>query len=228
MIRQRALLVLPLIWLAIASCDHAEQLDFVIEDGDHTVGHLSMRLHPIAADSATQIIETETRLDLRAEGKTLDLHREERLEIDPRTGLARSIVRRTKLGDLELVGQLHVVADTVRVISLRGDRLRVAHSPDLVLEDGLHYRFLLAGLASVAPDSAWRYRGVDLDQGKLVDVVARRVGSDTLSVAGGSAITEVIDLRYPALDAGRRLWIDPADGRLIQSVGGDGMTLRRR
>ena len=228
MIGRRAWLGLPLIILAVAGCDRVEQLDFVIEDGDRTVGRLSMRLYPIAADSTTQVIETETRLDLRAEGKTLDLHREERLEIDPRTGLAHAIVRRTKLGDLELVGQLHVEADTVRLIGLRGDRLRVAHAPDLFLEDGLHYRFLLTGLASVAPDSGWRYRGVDLDQGVLMDVVARRVGSDTLPVTGGSVTAEVVDLHYPALTAKRRLWIDPADGRLLQSVGADGLTLRLR
>jgi len=228
LILQRALLVLPLILLAVAGCDRVEQLDFVIEDGDRTVGHLSMRLHPVAADGTTQVIETETRLDLRAEGKTLDLHREEHLEIDPRTGLAHTIIRRTKLGDLELVGQLHADADTVRLISLRGDRLRVALTNDLFLEDGLHYRFLLAGLESVAPDSGWRYRGVDLDQGMVVDVVAQRAPADTLSVAGRVVTAEVVDLRYPALAAGRRLWLDPGDGRLLQAVGGDGMTLRRQ
>ena len=195
MIRRRTLVVVLLILLAVAGCDRAEKLDFIVEDGDRAVGRLSMRLHPIAADSTNQVIETETRATLRALGKTMELHREERLEIDPRTGLAHSIVRRTILGELELVGQLHVVADTVRVISLRGSRLRAALTSDLILEDGLHYRFLMTGLASVAPDSVWRYRGVDLDRGQLVDVVARRAGLDTMSVDGEDVAAEVVDLR---------------------------------
>ena len=219
-------------WLLLAGavvlvgCDHAEHLDFVVENGDTVVGSLAARLEPASNDSTLQELQFETRVSLRALGKDVDLHREERLEIDPRTGLAVSIVRTTRMNGLELTGILTTDADSVRLIGVQGQRLNVARAADLMLEDGLHYRFLLRGLDAALPDTVWHYRGIDLDGGRVVDVVAHREPTAELDTPAGVVRAQVVRLYYPGRDAVRRLWIDPADQLLLQSLG-DGMRLRR-
>jgi transglutaminase-like putative cysteine protease len=226
--RLAPLTVLVALLLAVLTgCDRGQRLEFVVEQEGQALGRVEVRLRPVAADSSRQEIATELEATLSALGESFELRLEERIVIDPRTGLARSIERRSRLGDLEVAARLTSDADSVRIVAPDGGRLHVARAPDLLLEDGLHFAFLLRGLAAARPDTTWSYRGVDLDRGRILDVVAHREPSTTLTAPEGTRQAAVVRLAYPGIDAVRRLWIDPASGLLLESLGGDGVRLRR-
>ncbi|MEZ4389162.1 MAG: transglutaminase domain-containing protein [Candidatus Krumholzibacteriia bacterium] len=211
-----------LVLLALAAaCDRAERLDYLIADRGEPVGTMDIRFEPVADDSSLQVIRIRGSVMMTAMGRTFDSRRDDRLVIDPRTGQLLAAERRTRLGgDLDLRATLQADADSIRVLATNGGRLALGRAADLMLEDGIHYGWLLQRL-DAAGDTV-RYRTVDLDRALVPRVTATDHGVDTVLVDGGRVPARRVDLRYPATAAPHRLWVDPRDGIVLRSEGPDG------
>lgn len=219
------------IWLgimlaALAGCDRGERLDYVIEDQHGPVGTMSLRLEPADTDSSRQVVHVTAHATLQALGKTMDLRRTDRVELDPRTGRLLATERRTRLGDgLDLQARLEADGDSVRVRSTHGKALRLDRADDLVLDSGLKYNWLLGRLPAVG--DSLRYRTVDLDRGAAPPVLATRCADVPIALDDTTVTAVQIDVAYPGAVAPHRLWIDPRDGWLLRSEGADGAVVRR-
>jgi len=210
----------------LTACERGDRLDYVIEDLNGPVGWVQVRLDEAQADSTRQTVQMQASATLNALGKTFTLRRDARLEIDPRSGILLGAERRLHLGDgFDLWASLAVDADSVRARAFDGTCLQLTPEVDLLLDDGIHFRWLLRRLAATGDTT--RYRTIDLDRGAVPTVTAIHVGADTVTLDDATILAQRVDLLYPGAPQPRRLWIDPRDGVVLRSEGGDGTVIRR-
>jgi hypothetical protein len=212
--------------LLLGACERGERLEYLLENEGQPVGRLTVTIQPAGEDSTRQEVTARGTVRLRAMGREVAIRRDDTATLDARTGELLALTRRTRMGDdLDRRAELVTTADSLLMHASDGTERRLARAPDLVVDDGLHYRWLLDGLAAGA--DTLRCRSVDIDRGVVHHLVAVPAGRDSVVVDGTTVSVRRALLWYPAQSAPERLWLDPQDGRMVRRIGSDGFVVAR-
>jgi len=204
---------------ATARAPVQEKLFFGVEMGGTLIGYAEMRLTPHGAGGdGPARIESSGFAKLTLLGQDVDVRQEEVYRLDPRSGRVLSYESRLDMGTIRRETNVTIEGDVARIEMKPGGAPReLTLPPGAIVNDSLHFAYLVADLGSGGPAER-KYSVLDFDDGTIHETTYTRAGEEVLTLEGAEHPCLVFELVDHKTGLRGRLWIERAGGRVFKAT----------
>ncbi|MCA8974512.1 MAG: nuclear transport factor 2 family protein [Planctomycetes bacterium] len=204
-------------FLVIAPCARvaAQVVTHAIEIGGVLCGYSEARASAIDGADCTKVTQVVfAKVSLLGSG--FDIRIDTTFEVDPKTQQFRSLQAHVRKGDTESAVQAVVEGDQVRIVyPMEGTEKIVALPSDVILENPMGSPHLIRDFVDGELESA-TYHVFAVHEARVKEVQFKRVGRETIELAGVAHDVVVLDSFEESTGVNTRQWLDRDSGMTVK------------